>query len=246
MFQFPGFAFNPYVFRIKYLLKPGNRRPNGAVRQSVWESEEMIEITGDWGNYREAVDASREYWGNFYTVHPNMVAMTDPWVVAVQETILGEKTAQEVADCVAVKAALEDGIVARKQKLNKNQVASVSECNLLSLKPVLYVANIESVDDLARDLERYRQGRPIEARPSTFGYRARKFVRRHRVAVAGAVVVAATAVAGLAGVLWQAREARLHAERAEAVGSFLFSLFESADPEANPGEPLTVLDHIFR
>ncbi len=60
-----------------------------------------------------------------------------------------KETAQEVADCAQVKAALEDGIVARKQKLNEKQTASVSECNLLSLKPLLYVANIESVDDLA-------------------------------------------------------------------------------------------------
>lgn len=59
-----------------------------------------------------------------------------------------KETAQEVADCTAVKAALEDGIVARKQNLSKSQVASVSECNLLSLKPLLYVANIQSVEDL--------------------------------------------------------------------------------------------------
>jgi len=59
-----------------------------------------------------------------------------------------KETAQEVADCAEVKAALEDGIVARKQNLSKNQVASVSECNLLSLKPLLYVANIQSVDDI--------------------------------------------------------------------------------------------------
>jgi ribosome-binding ATPase len=56
--------------------------------------------------------------------------------------------AQEVEHCIAVKAALEEGVVARKQNLDKNQIASVSECNLLSLKPVLYVANIESVDEL--------------------------------------------------------------------------------------------------
>jgi hypothetical protein len=31
-----------------------------------------------------------------------MVAMTDPWVVAVQETILGEKTAQEALDIAVV------------------------------------------------------------------------------------------------------------------------------------------------
>jgi multiple sugar transport system substrate-binding protein len=68
------------------------------VRQSVWESEEMMAITADWGNYREVVDGSRQYWGNFYTVQPQMVAMTAPWVDAIQATILGEMTAQEALD----------------------------------------------------------------------------------------------------------------------------------------------------
>ena len=74
------------------------------VRKSVWESEEMVEITKDWGNFREAIDESRPYWGNFYTVQPNMVAMTSPWVVAIQEVILGEKDAQTALDDAVVEA----------------------------------------------------------------------------------------------------------------------------------------------
>jgi multiple sugar transport system substrate-binding protein len=74
------------------------------VRASVWESEDMIAITEDWGNYREAIDGSREYWGNFYTVQPHMVAMTGPWVVAIQETILGEQTAQEALDAAVIES----------------------------------------------------------------------------------------------------------------------------------------------
>lgn len=79
------------------------------VRQSVWESEQMREITADWGNYREAIDGSREYWGNFYTVQPQMTAMTAPWVDAIQATILGEQTAQE---------ALDEAVVASEQILD--------------------------------------------------------------------------------------------------------------------------------
>jgi len=74
------------------------------VRKSVWESPEIVEITKDWGNFREAIDASRPYWGNFYTVQPNMVAMTSPWVVAIQEVILGEKDAQTALNDAAVAA----------------------------------------------------------------------------------------------------------------------------------------------
>ena len=74
------------------------------VRQSVWESDEMRAITADWGNYREVVDASRQYWGNFYTVEPNMTAMTAPWVDAIQSTILGDKTAQDALDAAVVQS----------------------------------------------------------------------------------------------------------------------------------------------
>ena len=53
---------------------------------------------------------------------------------------------------------------------------------------------------LADDLRRHLDGRPVEARPDTFGYRAGKFVRRHRAGVAAAAALVFLAlVAGLAG-----------------------------------------------
>jgi multiple sugar transport system substrate-binding protein len=74
------------------------------VRKSTWEGERIVAITKDWGNYREAVDASRQYWGNFYTVTPQMVAMTGPWVIAIQQTILGEKTAKDALDAAVIES----------------------------------------------------------------------------------------------------------------------------------------------
>ena len=38
--------------------------------------------------------------------------------------------------------------------------------------------------DLAADIERFRQGRPVEARPPSWAYRATKFVGRHKVSSA--------------------------------------------------------------
>lgn len=62
----------------------------------------------------------------------------------------GDKDAiRQVADCEKVKAALEQGIPARRQGLNSHELASVRECNLVSLKPVLYIANIDSPEDAA-------------------------------------------------------------------------------------------------
>lgn len=62
----------------------------------------------------------------------------------------GDKHAiHEAANCKKVNAGLEQGIPARQQDLSQPELASVSECNLLSLKPVLYIANIKSMDDAA-------------------------------------------------------------------------------------------------
>lgn len=56
--------------------------------------------------------------------------------------------ARQVADCQKVKAALDQGIPARGQNLSLEELANVRECHLVSLKPILYVANIKSMDDV--------------------------------------------------------------------------------------------------
>jgi serine/threonine protein kinase len=70
----------------------------------------------------------------------------------------------------------------------------------------------DSAEDLARDLERHLRHEPVQARPATLGYRARRFVRRHTRAVA-AGAVAVLVLAGLIGYHTQ----RLAVERDRAV-----------------------------
>ncbi|HSQ59357.1 MAG TPA: serine/threonine-protein kinase [Acidobacteriota bacterium] len=70
-----------------------------------------------------------------------------------------------------------------------------------------------SVEELAADLGRYLDGRPVRARASTWSYRAMKFVRRNRVGVAMGTVTLIAILAGAGFSLWQAREA----ERERAV-----------------------------
>jgi len=61
----------------------------------------------------------------------------------------GFKDAQlELEDCAKVRDGIQQGIPARDQKLTPREIASVKECNLVSLKPVLYIANIKSAADL--------------------------------------------------------------------------------------------------
>ncbi|MGQ0626647.1 MAG: protein kinase domain-containing protein, partial [Phycisphaerales bacterium] len=68
--------------------------------------------------------------------------------------------------------------------------------------------------DLAKDVQRYLDGQPLEAGPESSGYRIKKFIRRNKGPVIAAGAVAVALLLGLAGTLWKADEARREATRA--------------------------------
>ena len=72
-----------------------------------------------------------------------------------------------------------------------------------------------TVEQLAGDLERYLDGRPVTAREDTFPYRAAKFVRRHQGAVLAGSLAAFLLVAGTITTSWEAHVATRERERAE-------------------------------
>jgi len=73
-----------------------------------------------------------------------------------------------------------------------------------------------SAEALADDIERYRTGRPVHARPDTVAYRSVKFVRRNRVGVAAAVLLLASLTAGVVSTSIKAHEAALSATHARS------------------------------
>jgi len=72
-----------------------------------------------------------------------------------------------------------------------------------------------SVEHLAEDIRRFLDGRPVTARPATWSYRAAKFVRRNRLAVAAAALAILALASGLASTSWQASVARRERAAAE-------------------------------
>jgi hypothetical protein len=72
-----------------------------------------------------------------------------------------------------------------------------------------------SMEQLSDDLARWLDGRPVAARTATFGYRARKFVRRNKAIVVATALVATTLIAATVVSLRQARRADDQADRAE-------------------------------
>ncbi len=78
------------------------------------------------------------------------------------------------------------------------------------------VRRYASVEQLAGDIRRHLDGLPVQARLDTLRYRAGKYVRRNRVAVTAAALVALALVGGTVATAWQAREARAQAALARA------------------------------
>jgi serine/threonine-protein kinase len=84
---------------------------------------------------------------------------------------------------------------------------------------------------LAEDLRRYQSHEPVRARPDRWSYRAGRFVRRHRVAVAATLLVGLTLVGAVTVTARQMVEARrqrdratFQARRAQASSEFMRNL----------------------
>jgi serine/threonine-protein kinase len=79
------------------------------------------------------------------------------------------------------------------------------------------------------DLSRYLNGRPVIAVPDTLGYRLGKFVRRQKTVIAVSAVAVIAITAGGVSTLWQARLARIEADRAQSVSNFLQTVIGAGD-----------------
>jgi serine/threonine-protein kinase len=106
-----------------------------------------------------------------------------------------------------------------------------------------------SVRELGDDIERFLDGRPVEARGEGRLYRLGKWVRRHRAAtvaaVAAVLLVVSVTVSGAVAVV-QARYLEIERSRAEAeaakanlVADFLADVFAGANPENHNGQEAT-------
>ncbi len=72
-----------------------------------------------------------------------------------------------------------------------------------------------SIEQFSEDIRRHLEGLPVSARADTFTYRAGKFVRRHRLVVAAAALVALSLIGGIVATTLAARTARAERARAE-------------------------------
>jgi tetratricopeptide (TPR) repeat protein len=111
-----------------------------------------------------------------------------------------------------------------------------------------------TASELAADIGRYLRNEPVLARPASAGYRARKYVRRHRlgVAVAAAFTVVLLAFAAAQTLQLQriiserdraTRErdrADRERDRANRITDFMTGMFKLSDPSEARGNSITV------
>ncbi len=109
-----------------------------------------------------------------------------------------------------------------------------------------------SARELAEDVRRYLDGRPVRARPDSVGYRVGKFVRRNRVGVGVAALFVGLLATLAVNQTVQASRIAAEQERTEAalleattVRDFLVDLFEDANI-GNTTERLTAVDLLDR
>ena len=94
-----------------------------------------------------------------------------------------------------------------------------------------------SAEQLSDDLHRYLRGFPVAARPDTRGYRARKFLRRHKAAAVAAGLFVGALVTGIVTTSWQVQVARAERSRAQRhfeqvhdlTTVFLFDVYDTVE-----------------
>ena len=107
----------------------------------------------------------------------------------------------------------------------------------------------ETVNGLARDIQRYLAGAPVEAAPPSTAYRMHKFVRRHVVALSFAGSVMALVIAFAIAVTFEARRIASERDRANRITQFMVGIFRRADSTHSRGNVITareILDNSAR
>ncbi len=97
-----------------------------------------------------------------------------------------------------------------------------------------------SPSELAADIERYLHNEPVSAHAPSQVYRARKYIRRHRVGVGLASAVLLLLLGFAIAQTVELRTIRKERDRADRITAFMTGMFKVSDPSAARGNDLRV------
>jgi non-specific serine/threonine protein kinase/serine/threonine-protein kinase len=93
--------------------------------------------------------------------------------------------------------------------------------------------------ELAADIGRYLRHEPVTAHPPSVGYRARKYVRRHRLGVGFAIALILLTVAAVVAQAVELRRIVRERDRADRITQFMTGMFKVSDPSKARGNKVT-------
>lgn len=161
----------------------------------------------------------------------------DTSVALLIERSMKEMAPPPMTQAITPQAAADRGLtLTRLQSLLSGDLSTiVAKC--LNPRPIDRYA---TVDELMADVRRYREGRPILARPQTTTYRLGKFVRRNRKLVSFAMLALLALLATSSYAIWRQEQAFRAGERALKMQTFMNRLFSLANSDYL-GKPTTTV-----
>lgn len=119
----------------------------------------------------------------------------------------------------------------RPEKLRRRLVGDLDNIVLMAMRKEAS-RRYASVEQFSEDIRRHLEGLPVIARKDTFGYRAEKFIKRHKTGAAAMAIILLILAGGIIATAWQARIATTQRARAERrfndvrklANSFMFEL----------------------
>ncbi|MEO6799156.1 MAG: tetratricopeptide repeat-containing protein kinase family protein, partial [Rhodanobacter sp.] len=145
---------------------------------------------------------------------------------AMFERAINETEPDRLPDAVTTDAAKTRGVSeSRLRQMLTGDLATIAAKCLRPRPKDRY----PTVDALIDDLKRYLAGRSVLARPQTVRYRIGKFVRRHRMGVAGAGLLTVALLSALVYAGWRQQQAVVEGRRAMRMQTFMYGLFKLAN-----------------
>ncbi len=95
-----------------------------------------------------------------------------------------------------------------------------------------------TASELAADIGRYVRNEPVLARPASTGYRARKYIRRHRIGVAVAAAAIVLLISGGVAQTFELQRIRRERDRADRVTEFMTNMFKVSNPSEARGNDI--------